>query len=212
MDIEAFIFDLDGTLVHTKPQHRYELVGRTLDELGVASYSKEQIDRFWFEGRREEKIKKCFGLEPEVFWKTYKKYDSNELRERFTEVYDDVDFIGELKKNGYKVSIVTGAPRNILELEIGMVGKEFFDSVVRAQLTDGIHPKPSPHGIEKCLDSLRVSNEKSVYIGNSDEDILAAKGAGVFDVLLDRNEYEFDLEKIKPSLVIESLYDLRDLL
>jgi len=30
-----------------------------------------------------------------------------------------------------------------------------------------------------------------MYVGNADEDILTARNAGVFDVLIDRKEHEF---------------------
>ncbi len=67
MTYRAVLFDLDGTLVHTAPEHRYKLVGQTLKKLGV-NVPSSSIDKFWFEGRRNTVIKEHFGLEPDLFW------------------------------------------------------------------------------------------------------------------------------------------------
>jgi len=209
MAYKAVIFDLDGTLVHTMPEHRYLTVGQTLKKMGTNS-SKHYIDRFWFETRRDDIIKEHFEVDVDLFWKTFRQYDTTDLRKQLTRVYDDTGFVKELKQNDYKVGIVTGAPLHVMSLEVDMIGKEYFDAVVRAQLSSGIRPKPDPHGIEECLSILGVKKEEAVYVGNADEDVSAAKNAQVFDVLVLRNEHEFP--DIKPSLTVNSLYELRELL
>lgn len=209
MSYKAVVFDLDGTLVHTTPEYRYQIVGQTLRDLAVTS-SNHHIDRFWFESRRDAIIKEHFGLEPELFWQTYRRYDTIELRKQFTRLYDDVDFIQELRQNGYKTGIVTGAPIHITSFEIGMLGEKNFDAIVIAQTLNRVKPKPHPHGLEQCLNLLGVRKDEAIYIGNADEDVATAKNAQVFDVLLDRGEHEFP--EINPSLRIHSLYELRQLL
>src|SRR3989338_4086879 len=109
MKYESVIFDLDGTLVHSLPEHRYTLVGKVLREFGVKG-TDEDIDRFWFEGCRDKIVTDSFGVPLENFWHVYKKYDTIGLREKLTKPYTDVDFIQEIKKAGLKVGIVTGAP------------------------------------------------------------------------------------------------------
>lgn len=209
MAYKAVVFDLDGTLVHTTPEYRYKIVGQTLRDLGATS-SNHNIDRFWFEARRDAIIKEHFGLEPELFWRTYRQYDTIELRKQFTKLYDDVAFIKELRQNGYKTGIVTGAPIQIASLEIGMLGQENFDAIIIAQTLNGIKPKPHPHCLEECLNLLGVQKSEAIYVGNADEDVATARNAQVFDVLLMREEHEFP--EISPSLRIHSLYKLRQLL
>jgi len=209
MAYKAAIFDLDGTLVHTMPEYRYLVVGeQTLKELGVTA-SEEDIDKFWFEARRDEIIRGLFGLDPEVFWKTYRKYDKAELRKKYTRLYNDVDFIQELRKKGCLTGIVTGAPIHIVSLETAMLGEENFNAIVIAQNSQGIIPKPHPHGLIECLNLLGIRNDEAIYVGNANEDIETARNARVFDVLLDRREYR--LPKIQPSLTVHSLYELKDL-
>ncbi len=207
MKYTAAIFDLDGTLIHSDPEFRYTLVGKILNDLGV-KFSKEDIDRFWFETDRDEIVTCDFGLTISAFWDPFKKYDTAELRKKFAKTYDDVDFIRELQKAGYKTGLVTGAPLHIAEMEIDMIGEEKFDAIVVAHRQNGFTPKPHPQGLEECLDLLGVYKSEAVYIGNGDEDVQTARNAGVFDILIDRGEYAFP--KTKPSKTISSLYDLRD--
>ena len=209
MKYEAVIFDLDGTLVCTEAAYRYETVGRVLKEFNKES-SKDIINRFWFETRRDEIIKKHFKEEPEAFWKVFHQHDLPEIREKFTKVYNDIDFIQELRKNGFKTAVVTGAPLKIASFEIGMIGEKNFDAIVIANSKNGIKPKPHPHGIQECLNLLGIPENKAIFVGNSDEDVMSAKNAKVFDVFIDRKEHQFP--EITPSLTISSLYELRQLL
>lgn len=207
MKYKTVIFDLDGTLVHTAPEYRYKLLEKIFKDLRTKSNNKD-IDKFWFETERDKIIERYFGLEPKLFWEKYRKYETVELRKKFVKLYDDVDFIKELRQNGFKIGIVSGAPEHIANLEIEMLGKENFDAVVITH--NGIKVKPNPEGLEKCLNFLGVQKSESIFVGNGKEDIMAAKNAQVFDVLIRRGEYEFN--NIQPSLSINSLYELRKLL
>ncbi|MCJ7817199.1 MAG: HAD family hydrolase [Candidatus Aenigmarchaeota archaeon] len=206
MKYKAVMFDLDGTLVHTDSECIYYMASRAFSDLGE-TLSKNEIDKFWFDHKREDFIKEK-GLDIKSFWKTYKKYDTLELRKQYLKPYKDTDFIHELKKRGYKLGIVTGAPRHIIALSTEILGKENFDAIVRAQLTSGIKPKPDPQGIEECLKIMKIKNYDSVFVGNGDEDTLAARAAAVEDVLILRDEH--NLIEIEPSFTISSLYGLRD--
>jgi len=209
MAYKAVVFDLDGTLVHTTPEYRYLIVGQTLKDLGAIS-SNHHIDRFWFEARRDEIIIKDFKLEPELFWQTFRKNDAPELRKQFTKPYNDIDFLDELRQKDYKTGIVTGAPINIASLEIEMLDKNNFDAIIIAHTSNGFKPKPHKHGLEECLNLLKINKDEAIYVGNSNEDVETARNAQVFDVFLERGEYKF--LDINPSLRIYSLYDLRQLL
>ncbi|RLJ00944.1 MAG: hypothetical protein DRP11_05225 [Candidatus Aenigmatarchaeota archaeon] len=207
MKYTSFIFDLDGTLVRTDPEYRHLVVGKILEELGVSA-SEKDIDRFWFEGERNSFIRERFGVNPKTFWELYRKYESVELRRKYVSPYPDVDVLERIKENGYRTGIVTGAPPEIAKMELELLGPENFDAVIVTTVSENVKSKPHPHGIELCLKSLSTDKGEAVYIGNSDEDVLAAKNAGVLDVFINRNEHPFDLNRLKPSLVIETLYEL----
>jgi len=207
---KAVIFDLDGTLVHTTPEYRYLVVGGTLERLGVKSYDKRHVDKFWFEAGRSEIIRHDFGVVPEEFWGIYRTLDTAEFRKGYAAAYDDVSFIAELRRRGYKLGIVTGAPLEIAGLETALLGTENFDAIVVAHTLNGIRPKPHPDGLERCMNLLGVGPRETVYVGNAEEDVRTARNADVFDVIVRRGEYEFT--GMEPSLEIDSLFGLRGIL
>ena len=207
MVYKAVIFDVDGTLVHTMPEYRYEVVGKALTELGSDS-TKQGIDRFWFEGDRDAVIKKDFKLSPQTFWPVYRKHDSPDVRKKFVKPYDDIGFLAELRRKNIKIGILTGAPPHIASINLEILGEENFNAIVIAFGANGIVPKPHPCGLKECLKLLKVNRKEAIYVGNADEDIATAKNAKVFDVLISRGEYDTSLT---PSLTISSLFDLRHL-
>ena len=208
------IFDLDGTLVTTEYAHRRIVLEKVLGEFGKPIPSKKIINKFWFEGNRGKIITEIFGVDVNDFWESYHKYDTPELREKFTEPFFDIAVLPRIKKMGYKIGIVTSAPPEIAELEIGMIekstGKNLFDKVIVANAKNGFLPKPHPDGIIKCLYSLSLNNYEAIFAGNSDEDIGAAKKAWVTGVHLDRKEYDYG--NLYPDWTIGSLYELEEIL
>lgn len=208
MGFETIIFDLDGTLVYTDPEHRYSVVGQTLQALGVRDYSENDIDRFWFGPKRDEIIKKVFKVNSKCFWKNFRKFDTVEFRRQLTKPFHDIDIIDELRQREYQLAIVTGAPRHIAALEVGMIGEDNFDAIILAGY-DRIKEKPHPQALEECLDAINGAREETIYVGNSDEDIVFAENAGVPSILVARGDCKITK---KPSFEISSLYELRDIL
>ncbi|OGJ19989.1 hypothetical protein A3K73_03455 [Candidatus Pacearchaeota archaeon RBG_13_36_9] len=206
MKIEAAIFDLDGTLVHTKPAYRYLVVGNTLKTFGITTLNKI-IDDFWFEGEKDRKkiITDLWHLDPQSqFWPAYRVYDTSDLREQHTEAYNDVGILFLLKERGIKTGIVTSAPSHIITLELSLLNHR-FDAVVRAQ--DGVKQKPDSDGLMQCMDNLGVSPDRTYYVGNNKEDMEMARNARVCGIRIDREEYNYG--KIEADLTIDSLEELR---
>ena len=211
METEAAIFDLDGTLVHTKPAYRYLIVGKVLTGF-CRPFIHSQIDDFWFgsEDDRTRIIQETWHLNPEQeFWPAFRELDTIELRTQYTEVYSDIGILQVLKDRKIKTGIVSAAPDHIIELEVGMLNHN-FGAVIRAQLTKGVKPKPSPEGLEKCLDILQVAKQNAIYVGDTRCDMETARSGGVYGILIERGEYDFG--KIESDLAITSLEQLRSLL
>jgi HAD superfamily hydrolase (TIGR01549 family) len=209
MTYNAVIFDLDGTLVGTDIKYAIHVVGKTLATFGRTA-DDHSIKRFWYEARRNDIVSGVFGVDLEDFYSEFTRQRDREMRLALTKPYDDTHFLDALLAKGYKLGIVTGASVEVAELELDMIGSDKFDAIVLANGHNGIARKPDPHGINECMELLGVDNSTTVYVGNSDEDVLAAKAARVMDVMINRGEHDFP--HVEPSARINVLPELQKIL
>jgi phosphoglycolate phosphatase/pyrophosphatase PpaX len=56
----------------------------------------------------------------------------------------------------------------------------YFDVVITGD--DVTHPKPHPEGILLAMEQLRAKASDTIYVGDSDADILAGRAAGLLTV------------------------------
>lgn len=192
MDLKAAIFDLDGTLVYTVPEYRQMVVTGVLTELGITEYPQGFIERFWFYGNRTQRIREELGIEPEPFFRLWENHDTKKGRETYTRKFDDVDYLQELKESGYRLGVVTGGSPHVKDVNVDLLGSQLFDAVVCANpfALPLFRSKPDPAGLLYCMELMGVSPAEALYVGNGDEDVLAAQNAGVLDVLILRGEHE----------------------
>lgn len=188
-------FDLDGTLVHTLAEYRHKLVPEIVEKLGGKIKEPHSVDRFWFESGRDEIIRKEFDLEAEKFWKLFRKMDIPEIRAKHTEAYEDSErTLRKLKSLGKKISIITGAPHFVAQLEIAKLNGAEYDHYISTD-DEMFAPKPDPKSLFQAMQELSSTPQKTVYIGNSNEDAYFAKNSGVDFIYLERKEHSFDLKE-----------------
>ncbi|MBU0959016.1 MAG: HAD hydrolase-like protein [Nanoarchaeota archaeon] len=210
---DAVLFDVDGTLVYTLPGYMEGLVGEVLSDLGKKTNGKnisKLVKEFWFKGDREVFLREKFGVDPDLFWSTFREHDPPGRRMEATRAYYDVWVINHIRKMSIKTGIVTGAPREISMMNLGLLKEQEFDVKINAYDEYGVRAKPNPHGIELCLDILGVKPERAMYVGNGDEDIFAARAAGVDGALILRGDYEFP--NLNPKITVYSLWELKGLI
>lgn len=200
-------FDLDGTLVHTLPEYRYKIITFVVKELGGKIPIERDIDRFWFENARNNIIREKFGLAPENFWKLFRKIDEPQKRAVQTESYSEVeDVLKKIKQAGKKISIITGAPHNIAQMEIAKLNGAPVDYYLSI-FDRGFEEKPNPAGFNFVLNELNFRPAETVYIGNSNEDAYFSKNAGVDFIYLERRQHEFD----NKDWIVKTIHSLEEL-
>lgn len=200
-------FDLDGTLVFTDKEYRYKIVPKIVKKLGGLIKNNHSIDRFWFEGSRDEIIKNDFNLDPKTFWLEFRDSDKLIKRALLTQSFNDVEkSFKKLKKLGKTISIITGSPDMVAELEIKKlngVPYDYFFSIESNEYKE----KPDPKSFNFVLNQLNSTPEETIYIGNSNEDAYYAKNAGVDFIHIKRDEHKFDLKE-DAVCIIKSLEEL----
>lgn len=180
MKYEAVIFDLDGTLVDTLEDLK-DSVNFALSSFGFPERNVEEIRSFVGNGVRrlmylsvpegtdKDTAEKCL----EVFKEHYKTNSRNK-----TKPYDGIaEMLDTLCEKGIKTAVVTNkmhtAAKDIVEFYFGEK-----ISITVGQL-DGIAQKPQPDGALKAIETLGVSKEKAVYVGDSEVDCITAKNAQI---------------------------------
>ncbi len=193
--------------MHAIPEYRYEIIPMVVEKLGGTINDKHSIDRFWFESGRDEVIRNDFSLEPSRFWPLFREADCPEKRSTYIRAYDDAErTLRRLKQMNKMISIITGSPGHIAQMEIEKLNgapQDFYFSITDSEFVE----KPNAKSFHYVLENLKVKPEETVYIGNSNEDAYYAKNAGVDFIHLDRKEYQFDLK----DYVIATIHSLDEL-
>lgn len=205
--VKAVIFDLDGTLVHTRKAYVLQAVTATLAELGHTPRSLEEALTFWYDHPRNELLA-SWGVDPDKFWQAFRKHDNPSQRAEATYPYPDaVELLHFLSGHKIKFGIVTNSLKPIALAEVSKL-PVLPDAVISFCDLQERRPKPHPEGLLLCLQQLRLKPADVLFVGNADEDVLVAKEVGVASVYVDHGRKS----KAKPDYVIKSLTELCALL
>lgn len=180
---KACIFDLDGTLTDTLESLTYS-VNATLRELGLGQITPTQCKEFVGSGARrliEQSIQATGDPEAsrieeamEAYGRIFKVHCTYHVAP-----YDGiVDMLKELKKEGVQLAVLSNKPH----LQTQDVVATFFEEGTFARVygqQEGVPRKPDPAAVHMILEELGVSAEESLYIGDSDVDMLTGCAAGV---------------------------------
>ncbi len=175
VQLKAVVFDWDLTLWNSWDIHM-RLMNQTADALGyprpvAADLGKEYSRPFlehlawFFPGDQEKVVDTYMGFYHSVVW-----------RER--RLYPGVPkLLKQLKDNGYRTAVLSdkrlafGVP----EFEHSGLGP-VVDRVLF--FAEGMVPKPDPSGLQDVMESLGVSPNECLFVGDSHRDIECAGRAG----------------------------------
>jgi len=208
---KAVFFDLDGTLVFTNKDYISRTVQSTLRKIKNIAWNKEKAVYFWFNYKRDSMLKEE-NIPVTTFWNVFNSIDNHEERLKNTKTYEDIEFLKKLKDDGLKIGIVTACDSEVAEKEVDMIGREYIDSYLSANSYNKIaKPKPHPESAYRLMKSFNIRPEKIIMVGDGEEDILLAKNAGMYGVLIDRNLNPVK-STVKPDKKINSLYELEGII
>ncbi len=209
--VEAIFFDFEGTLVDSQwnsPKATKEAIERLI----ALGFQKDQLpDKYSILMNEAIRTAQEIGLSSdevkEVISTIYDKYDEDALT-RWRLRAEARDFLSEIKAYGLKIALVTNLGRTALKKAIKKLYiYEFFDLLVSRD--DVQYLKPEGDGLEFALKRLRLRNDNAIFVGNSIEDIHAARKAGLKVVIILDEEYkEGDILSHDPDFVIKNFYEL----
>lgn len=209
---KAIIFDLDGTLINSLPYHVL-----AFEDLFLEHYIR--ID--------DEEIKKLVGLSTSnilnMMKKKYKFHEKiQDLREERR--YHYFKFLGrknivfpglqktlEVLRLKYKMAIATGSSRVTFEHSTDNNFRQLFDTTIT--INDVKLGKPHPFQLINAAKAMKVKTRECLVIGDSIQDGIAAKRAGMgFIGVLTGYTKEKELKKVGALVVLKSAKDLKKVL
>jgi len=208
---DAYIFDLDGTLVDIKDITWFrKFQRRVYEEFGVFLPPDDDLyTALKLPNRESNEYLMGLGIkEPRDYWKRLEEEDYKErdrlLDTGFLKAYSDV---GGLDRLYGRIAMVTNTPESVARLELRRTGLMHYFELLYATQYNEEYSKPHPHGINYVLEKMGVSPKKALMIGDSELDIMAGEAAGVYTAQLIRSHFH-NYDKTTPTFSIRSLYEL----
>ena len=175
------IFDLDGTLLYTL-EDIMDSVNDALSKFNLPTITIEQTLSYVGRGAKslmEQATKLPAGEEFDKIFDYFIKVYENNSNEK-TRLYDGLDeLLIKLKKDGFKLAIVSNKPNEATQAVYKqLLSKYNFDFVV-GNILGVFKPKPDKSCVDYCLQNLNSKAEECIYVGDSDVDVLTAKGSNL---------------------------------
>ncbi|PGU86445.1 pyrophosphatase PpaX [Bacillus cereus] len=210
MRINTVLFDLDGTLINTNELIISSFL-HTLNTYYPNQYKREDVLPF-IGPSLHDTFSKIDKSKVEEMITSYRKFNHDhhdELVEEYETVYETVR---ELKKQGYKVGIVTTKARQTVEMGLQLSKlDEFFDVVVT--IDDVEHVKPHPEPLQKALELLDAKPEEALMVGDNHHDIVGGQNAGTKTAAVSWTlKGRAYLEAYKPDFMLDKMSDLLPIL
>ena len=176
----AFIFDLDGTVLDTLPD-LVALTNMVMERFDHAPYSREDVLGFVGDGA-EVLLRRCFAPEDdeEKIAQAYALWQElyPEFGHKFTKPYPGMpETLAELKRRGCKLGVLSNKFNAAAQEVIARHYPGIFDVVWGEGPT--LPRKPNPLGLAMMMEYLGVAPAQVAYVGDSHGDMLVACRAEV---------------------------------
>ncbi len=181
MMLKAAIFDLDGTLLNTLDDLT-DAANHVCAQNGWPTFTSSEIrhmvgngipklaERFTPEGERTPE-----GMVESVH-RFMEYYDAHKMDK--TAPYPGMlEALAALRKAGVKLAVFSNKADDFCPALVRHYFGDVFDAVRGKR--EGIPAKPDPTGVFALLSALGVSAAETVYVGDSDVDVLTGHNAGL---------------------------------
>lgn len=218
-NVSAIFFDLDGTLVDSVPDLT-AAVNVMLRQLGLPAREEAQV-RTWVGNGMDNLLHRALTndmagqAEPELFARAkplYKAAYADHISV-YSELYPGVrEGLAELRDAGFPMACVTN---KLVEFALPLLKQlgidHFFATVVGGECIP--RPKPAPDALLLCAERLEVPVDRGLMVGDSLNDVGAARNAGCSVVCVPYGyNHGRDIHEARPDVVINSIAELPPLL
>lgn len=218
MNVEAAIFDLDGTLIDSVPAY-LKILEIILEKVHLPPVPRETVStlmRGEVEGWKllipEEMKDQEDELRPKIL--AVANEASRKIFPKEVRLFSGVpEIFYELSSKKIKIGLVTSSHARTIEAKLLPLKEQGIDELIDEVISiDDVHKiKPAPEPLIECAWRMNVNRRKSVYVGDSYVDLRAGRSAGMMTVgvLTGMDDYE-TLKNEDPDLIVANIGDLRN--
>lgn len=211
------LFDLDGTLIDTAPDlaHSMDLVMR---ELHLPTQGLKKVRRFIGHGVRrlvEDIVSTELEGKPaqatlEKALGAFNEHYREQLVQKSSLYPGVLECLQALRSRGVRLACVTNKPKAFTEplLEHFLIDR-YFDLVLSGDSLQ--KKKPDPFPLVHACQQLAVEIADSIMVGDSSNDILAARNAGIRCLFVSYGYSDAEtIKALEPDVVLDSFAELMD--
>ena len=215
------MFDLDGTLVDTAPDIAFAL-DQTLTQLGRAP-AGEQCVRGWLGEGFESLLRRALSSDSSV---NADQEVEEDLYQKAVDLFPDIymhnlhrrsdlypgahDCLQKLQDQRLLMACVTNKSERFSEKLLHSLGiADYFSVIVSGDTL--LKRKPDPEPLHWTMRRLDVSPADALMVGDSDNDVKAARAAGAPVVGVSYGYCQGGMHALQPDVVVDSLCGLTDL-
>jgi len=216
--IKAIFFDLDGTLINSisdlttsfnKILQHYNLYPISIEQVsniigkGYPTSVRKILAMHFLPDEVEQMVDESVAIGIDAYLN---------IKNSKNEIYPNIkETLQSLMELNIKLAIVTNkdtkpAYEDLKKLDL----EKYFDTIICGDTTDKYKPHPEP--LLKAMHDLNVKVEESLMVGDSENDYLVAKNAGVKVIMVEHGYANIhDLNVFKDAVVIDDFTKLLNL-
>ena len=180
MKYDAVLFDLDGTVLDTV-EDIADSLNRALENHGFARISTAQAESFLGNGTRRlvelALPEDCPEAVKEEVIEEYRGLYDRFCHEKTRPYRGMVELMKALKAAGVKTAIVSNKPDSMVQTLAAVYYPGVPDVVLGER--EGLPRKPAPDMVQFALEAIGAEASRSIYVGDTEVDILTARNAGM---------------------------------
>lgn len=210
--INTFLFDLDGTLIQS-PEiiiKTFRMTFETFFPEVKLSPSEESnlLGHTLFDTFKHYTLDEKLTNELVDF---YRKTSESFIKEELKAYPNAAQVLKHLKKKGKTVGVVTSKMRGVATYHLELTGLlPFIDFLVGYEDTN-VH-KPNPDPLLKALEYAHDKANRTVYVGDHENDIKAAKAANMLSCGITYGLRTKELLMENPDFVIDELNNIKEMI
>ena len=212
MKIKTILFDLDGTLINTTDiilstfveTFKYFLPDLILDQKELTNFLGQTLFKtFEYYVDSKEKVDEMVSY--------YRMLSNDKIEEGLKAFPFAKETLMYLKKKNIQVGVVTSKMKSIATYHLQLTHLfEHIDLIVGYE--DSKNHKTDPEPLLHALELLHAKKEQAIYIGDHENDMTAAKKAGIMSCSVTYSPRIQEMLMLQPDFVIDELNHIKDLI